>query len=122
MARVRILLVVHSPSLLSALELLVAGDEQLDLVATASSSNGALTEASRVAADVAVVDMSLPDGAGLLAAQCIRLRWPATKVVMLSDEDHEEYQRAAREVGASGCVPKALAGPLLTPTIMQVAR
>lgn len=122
MARVRILLVVRSPSLLSALELLVAGDGRIALVAQASDRIVALTETSRVAPDVVVVDMGLPDRAGLLTVQCIKSCRPATQVVVLSDDDHEEYQRAAREAGASGCVLKALAGALLVQTIMQVAR
>src|SRR5258707_8776345 len=60
--------------------------------------------------DVVVLDISMPEMDGLEAAKRIRVRSPATPVLMITIDDTEQSVRLALAVGARGYILKNEAG------------
>jgi len=56
--------------------------------------------------DVVVLDIRMPEMNGLEAARIIRSRWPASKVLMLTTFNDDEYALEALKSGASGYMLK----------------
>lgn len=56
--------------------------------------------------DAVLMDIDLPDGNGLEAAQKIISVWPEIKVVVLSSQDSDEYALSAYRHGAAGFIAK----------------
>jgi DNA-binding NarL/FixJ family response regulator len=88
------------------------------------ATNGA--EAVRLAVDldpdVVVLDISMPEMDGLEAAQRIRIRSPATPVLMITVDDTEESVRRALAAGARGYIVKSEAGEHLKAAVLVLAR
>src|SRR3954451_23717056 len=86
-------------------------DREADMQVVAEAEDGAqavrLTLAGRIA--LAVLDVSMPRLTGLQAAREITQRSPATRVLMLSMHDGEQYLFGALEAGAPGYVLKPAA-------------
>ncbi|MBI2321484.1 MAG: response regulator transcription factor [Chloroflexi bacterium] len=119
-ARITVLLAVRSSWLLRAYKDLIASEQDLDVVADACDGCATLAAALRTKPRVAVLDFRFADDSGLRVAQRIRVHCPATYVILLSDDAADEYQRAARDAGASACVAKTAFGSLVQ-TIKDVA-
>lgn len=71
------------------------------------------------AADVAIVDLTMPPLGGLAAIRHIKGRSPTTRILALSGTDDLDLAEEALRAGADGFLPKtarpeALAGPLWT--------
>jgi DNA-binding NarL/FixJ family response regulator len=74
------------------------------VIGEASSVAEAATLVARVRPDVALVDVTLPDGSGFdLAAALVVGRTP---VVLISADSDPSFTRAAERAGARGFVPK----------------
>lgn len=74
---------------------------------------------ARCAADVTIVDLSMPPLGGLAAIRQIKARHPKTRILALSGTGNLELAEDALRAGADGFLPKtarpeALAGPLWT--------
>lgn len=103
---VRLLLADASPIFLDAAARFLAQDHWLLVIGQAGSGAQALTQAGRLAPDLALVDVSLPDISGLEVARRMK-DWPdGPRVVVLGLSDGEEYRRSAWEAGADGYVAK----------------
>jgi DNA-binding NarL/FixJ family response regulator len=76
---------------------------------------------ARCAADVAIIDLSMPPLGGIAAIRHIKTRHPKTRILALSGTGNLELAEEALRAGADGFLPKtarpeALAGPLWTVT------
>ena len=81
------------------------------VVGEAGDAASALRAARRLAPDVVLLDVRLPDASGVTAAKLIRDGHPAPLVVLTSTAD---YAHAVRGCDAQGFIPKALlSGPML---------
>lgn len=74
---------------------------------------------ARCAADVAIIDLSMPPLGGIAAIRHIKARHPKTRILALSGTGNLELAEDALRAGADGFLPKtarpeALAGPLWT--------
>jgi DNA-binding NarL/FixJ family response regulator len=72
---------------------------------------------ARCAADVAIIDLSMPPLGGIAAIRHIKARHPKTRILALSGTGNLELAEEALRAGADGFLPKtarpeALAGPL----------
>jgi DNA-binding NarL/FixJ family response regulator len=72
--------------------------------------------------DVVVLDISMPEMDGLEAAQRIRVRSPATPVLMITMDDTEQSVRLALAAGARGYVMKGDAGQHLKAAVLALAQ
>lgn len=95
------------------IEAIVERDTELELVACAEDTNGAIELADEHRPDVAVLDWVMPGGGGAAAAREILLRSPETRIVALTASG--EYQAVrdslragAREAIVKGCPPEEL--------------
>lgn len=74
---------------------------------------------ARCAADVAIIDLSMPPLGGIAAIRHVKARHPKTRILALSGTGNLELAEEALRAGADGFLPKtarpeALAGPLWT--------
>ena len=91
-------------------------------VAEASSGFQALEWLRRNAADVAIVDLSMPGMSGIDLIRRIRSEFPSTAVLVLSMHAEEQYAMRAFKAGAAGYVTKDRAGAELVDAVNKVAR
>ena len=104
----RVVVVDDAPEVRTVLatELRLAGG--FDVVGQGANGHDAIDLASRLAPDIVVLDVSMPDMDGLDALVAIRIAAPATKVVMLSGFAAEELAERARALGAAAFLQKDL--------------
>lgn len=78
-----------------------------DVIGEAADGLTGLAEAGRLAPDVLLLDVMLPDVSGLEIARRMRTEVPGTDVVLVSTHEEEDYAGLALEHGACGFIPKA---------------
>jgi DNA-binding NarL/FixJ family response regulator len=102
----RILVADDHPIVIRGLRTVLDAQPDLRVAATAADGIEAVERAMSEHVDIAILDIAMPRLNGLQAAREIVRRAPATRVLMLSMHDHEEYLFEAIRVGASGYVLK----------------
>jgi DNA-binding NarL/FixJ family response regulator len=75
-------------------------------IVEAASAAEALEKMSSTGADIALVDVRMPDLDGLELLHDMRERWPDVPVIMLTSFDHAHYVRRALAEGAAGYMLK----------------
>lgn len=75
-------------------------------IVEASSAAEAMEAMATTAADIALVDVRMPDLDGLELLHDMRERWPNVPVIMLTSFDHAHYVRRALAEGAAGYMLK----------------
>ncbi len=100
----RVLLVDDHPIVLSGLSALVESEDGLDLVATATGVVACLDLEDE--ADVAVVDLRLPDGDGIELGVRLKQRWPQLRVVVLTMQADDDAVMRALGSGLDGYLLK----------------
>jgi two-component system, NarL family, response regulator DegU len=86
---------------------LIVKDEFPDADVLEADGAGPALEALRGGvADVALVDVRMPDHDGIELLKEIRTEWPDLPVIMLTTFDHARYARAALAEGAAGYMLK----------------
>jgi two-component system response regulator EvgA len=77
-----------------------------DVVGEAADGEAALEAAERIAPDVVLLDVGLPDISGIEVARRLHERVPDAAVVMISTQDREDYGELALANGARGFLTK----------------
>ncbi|MCK0115973.1 response regulator transcription factor [Isoptericola sp. S6320L] len=93
----------------------------LDIVGTASDGGELLDVVARAQPDVAVVDIRMPVLDGIAATARIAAEHPATRVLVLTTFDLDEYVYDALRAGASGFLLKDVTGERLIEGVRLVA-
>jgi len=106
---IRLLLVDDHAVVRSGLRMLLGGDRSIEIVGEAGTAAEALDLVGRVAADVVLMDIGLPDKSGIEATRDLKAQHPGVAVVALTIHEDEEYFFKMLEAGASGYVPKRAA-------------
>lgn len=75
-------------------------------IVEASSAAEAMEAMATAGADIALVDVRMPDLDGLELLHDMRERWPNVPVIMLTSFDHAHYVRRALAEGAAGYMLK----------------
>jgi DNA-binding NarL/FixJ family response regulator len=88
------------------LRTLLADEEDLEVVAEASSADQAMTQVENLRPDVVILDIQLPGRNGIQVCQEILSRFEGTKVVMLTSHADDAFLDQSIRVGASGYVLK----------------
>src|SRR5205807_733698 len=91
------------------------------VVGEAASGEEALMGLEDVVADVALLDVRLPDGDGVDVCREIRSRHPQLPCLMLTSYDVDEAMFAAAMAGAAGFLVKDIPGPQLVDAVRRVA-
>ena len=100
----------------SARELLES--EGFDVVGEAEDGASALAEVRRLAPDVVLLDVQLPDMNGFAVASELTANGPGSAIVLVSSRDGADFGPLVLESGACGFIPKGeLSGARLTALI-----
>ena len=118
MPRPTVLLADHNASVAGTIRELL--EPAFDVVGVVSSSTELESAFERLAPQVVVTDLMMPDESGLVAARHILERRPATRVVFLSVIDAPAMIRASVLEGVHGYVVKEDAADELVPAIGAV--
>lgn len=106
MTPIRVLIVDDHAVVREGIRIVLAGDEDLVVVAEAGSAADAVARAGDAAPDVVLLDITMPDGSGLDAVAPILAAARAARVLMLSVHDDTEYVLRSVRAGAHGYLRK----------------
>lgn len=94
--------------------------EGFQVAAEAADGREAVRIGTEVAAEVAILDLSMPRLNGLDAARELKKHLPAIRVILLTRHDEPQYVIAALRSGVDGYVLKSRAASDLGEAIRQV--
>ena len=120
--KIRLFLVDDHQVVRTGLRMLLASEEDVEIVGEAGTAREAMQEVARINPDVVLMDIGLPDMSGIEATQKIKTLHPRMAVVALTIHEDEEYFFRMLEAGASGYVPKRAAPEELLTAIRSAAK
>jgi two-component system, NarL family, response regulator DevR len=118
---IRLLLVDDHEVVRAGLRALLGGIDDMQIVGDAGSVAEAVREAARLAPDVILMDLRLPDGTGLDACREILSNAPATRILFLTSYADEQAATSTVLAGAAGYVLKDIGSKALLGAIRDVA-
>jgi DNA-binding NarL/FixJ family response regulator len=118
----RVLIADDQEMVRAGFRLLLAREEDIDVVAEAADGEQVLRAVSRSAPDVVLMDIRMPLLNGLEATRKITSGPAATRVLILTTFDDDEYLFEALDAGASGFLLKDAPAAELLDAIRVVAR
>ncbi len=119
---IRILLVDDHALVREGTRRLLETENDVQVVAEASSGEEAIEVARSLQPDIAVMDIAMPGIGGIEATRAIKKYCPETAVLILSAYDDEPYLLALLDAGAAGFLLKNVHGQELIQAIRAVAR
>ena len=118
---VRVLLVDDHRMFVDLVQVLLDGEDGIDMVGAAGTAEEALELCAGSCPDVVLVDVDLPGMDGIEATRRIRDLCPAVRVVIVTAFQDWEVMARALEAGATAYVPKTHAADELIQVIRQAA-
>jgi DNA-binding NarL/FixJ family response regulator len=85
---------------------LLTADPEIDIVGQAASGRQAVERARRLAPDVVLMDVRMPDLDGIAATRELSRTAPGTKILILTTFEQDDYIFGALRAGASGFLLK----------------
>jgi two-component system, NarL family, response regulator DesR len=103
---IRVMLAEDQALVRGALAALLRLESDIMVVAEAARGDEVVPIALNAVPDVVLLDIEMPGGGGLVAAQALRTRLPSCKVVIVTTFGRSGYLRQAMESGAVGFLLK----------------
>ena len=103
---IRVLLAEDQAMVRGALAALLSLEDDIEIVAEAFRGDEVVPKALEARPDVALLDMEMPGGSGLLAAGVLREKLPSCRTLVLTTFGRPGYLRRAMENGAVGFLLK----------------
>lgn len=103
---IRVLLAEDQAMVRGALAALLAMEEDIEIVAEASRGDEVVPAALATAPEIALLDIEMPGGDGLMAAAALGKELPSCRVIILTTFGRAGYLRRAMENGAAGFLLK----------------
>jgi DNA-binding NarL/FixJ family response regulator len=103
---IRVLVADDQSMVRAGFRMLLAGEEDIEVVAEASTGLEAVRQAARVDPTVVLMDIRMPELDGLEATRRILAADAAARILILTTFDLDEYVYEALRAGASGFVLK----------------
>lgn len=118
---VRVVIVDDHRLFVDALALLLGHDDRLEVIGTAGDGPSAIELAVAQQAEVAVIDVRMPEIDGLETARRLRKRSPETKVILVTGLDEPRLEDEARDAGAVALLKKGALHDQLKEAIVEAA-
>ena len=109
MTPVKLLLVDDHEIVRAGLRMLFSAEPDVQIVGEAASGREAIEQVAKLAPDVVLMDVAMPDMNGIEATRRIKEAFPQVVVLALTMHEDEEYFFEMLSAGASGYVPKRAA-------------
>lgn len=119
--RTRVLLVDDHALIRTGNALVIEATDDLEVVGEASTGEEAVALAASVRPDVVLMDVRMPGMGGIEATRRVTAANEATRVIVLTTFDLDEYAYGSLRAGASGFLLKSAAPERLTEAIRTVA-
>ena len=120
MRPVRVLIADDEPLFVETVEALLAGDERVEVVGTATNGMQAVELATALSPDVTLMDISMPILDGIEATRRIRERLPDACVLVLTGSSISADVDRARQAGVAAFLTKDRLGTQLVNAILEV--
>ncbi|HMD28431.1 MAG TPA: response regulator transcription factor [Steroidobacteraceae bacterium] len=117
MSNIRILIADDHELIRRGLVSALADRPDWSIVAEAADGRQACELAARLAPDIAVLDLTMPELNGLDATRQIRAATPKTRILIVTAHESEQLIRDVLDAGAMGYVLKSDAGRVLVQAI-----
>jgi DNA-binding NarL/FixJ family response regulator len=121
MTKLRIVLADDHAVVREGLKALINAQPAMEVVGEAADGRSVCQLAETLGPDVAVLDISMPEGCGAEATGRLRRQCPAVKVLALTVHEDKGYLRLLLEAGARGYLLKRAAAEELVHAIRIVA-
>jgi len=105
MNKIKILLVDDHDSFRRVLASFLRAQQGVELVGEAIDGDDAIEQSNRLSPDLVLIDVHMPRRNGVEATRTIKGLNPRTKVIMMSVDSSESYQRSALQI-ADAYIPK----------------
>lgn len=122
MSEIKVLIVDDHTLVRDGIRALLALIADVKVVGEAANGKEALEQVQRLTPDIVLMDLAMPIMNGLEATRRIRKKFPATKVLVLTQYEDREYIIPTIEAGARGFVSKMAAFSELATAIHAVHR
>jgi DNA-binding NarL/FixJ family response regulator len=119
---IRILLVDDQQLIRLGFRMVLEAESDMAVVGEASDGEEAVRAADRLAPDVVLMDVRMPNLDGIAATERIVAAHPAAGILILTTFDLDEYAFAALRAGAGGFLLKDAQGPELVAAVRAVHR
>ncbi|HET7110576.1 MAG TPA: response regulator transcription factor [Gemmatimonadales bacterium] len=119
---IRLLIADDHPVVREGLRRIVEDAPGLEVVSEVASGHELLTQLRRVAADIILLDVSMPGPGFLELLQRLRIEHPTVAVLVLSVHPEDQYAVRALRAGAAGYLTKDHSPEELTEAIRRVHR
>jgi len=96
------------------------GEPPFEIIGEAADGDEAVRQAKRLSPDIVLMDIQMPRQNGVQATAAITTALPATRVVILTTFDNDEYVFEAIKAGAMGYLLKDTPATELAATIRRV--
>ncbi|GHJ97287.1 DNA-binding response regulator [Streptomyces sp. NE5-10] len=118
---IRLLLVDDDPLVRAGLALMLGGAESIEIVGEGSDGSEVPDLVARLAPDVVLMDIRMPQVDGLTATELLRARPDAPEVIVLTTFHADEQVLRALRAGAAGFVLKDTAPAEIARAVRRVA-
>jgi len=118
---VRVVIVDDQRLFVDALALLLGHDDRLEVIGTAGDGPTAVELAVAEQAEVAVIDVRMPEVDGLETARRLRTRSPETRVILVTGLDEPQLVDEAKNAGAVALLKKGALHDQLKEAIIAAA-
>jgi DNA-binding NarL/FixJ family response regulator len=110
------------PLVRSGLRMILEGEPDMEIAGEAADGAEAVALVTAVVPDVLLLDVQMPGVDGLAAMTQLAASGTATRVLMLTTFDLDEYVYGAMRAGASGFLLKDMQGEDIAAAVRQAAR
>ena len=121
MKKIRIVMADDHDVVRLGISALLSTVPEFDVVGQASDGEEAVAAVKKFGPDVVILDLEMPKMSGVEAAKIIKLKYPKTKILILSGFENEKYVTEILRSGSGGYVVKNVGKEELADAIRTVA-